>query len=33
MALEQEMTMTEMQEVVFTHSTVNEFYNETHFAF
>ena len=33
MAIEQEMTLTEMQEVVFPHPTVSEIFKETIFAF
>jgi dihydrolipoamide dehydrogenase len=33
MAIEQEMTLTEMQEVVFPHPTVSEIFKETVFAF
>jgi dihydrolipoamide dehydrogenase len=33
MAIEQEMTLTEMQEVVFPHPTVSEIFRETIFSF
>jgi dihydrolipoamide dehydrogenase len=33
MAIEQEMTLTEMEEVVFPHPTVSEIFKETIFAF